>query len=60
MPGAAPFMGTPGASGSRNGQKIVQHARSAEEAELQGINTLDEAVRGGTILQRRDDGTGAA
>jgi hypothetical protein len=55
-----PLAGTPGGSGSRNGQKIVQHARSAEEAELQGINTIGEAVRGGTILQRRyDDGTGS-
>jgi hypothetical protein len=53
-----PLAGTPSGSGSRNGQKIVQHTRSAEEAELQGINTIGEAVRGGTILQRRyDDGT---
>jgi hypothetical protein len=60
MPGTAPFMGTPGASGSRNGQKIVQHACSPEEAELQGMNTVNDAVRGGTILQRRHDSTGAA
>jgi hypothetical protein len=43
----------------KSDKKIVQH--NAEEAELQGINTIGEAVRGGTILQRRyDDGTGAA
>jgi hypothetical protein len=56
---APPFMGAPigGGSRSKSDKKIV--AYNAEEAELQGINTIGEAVRGGTILQRRHDGTGA-
>jgi hypothetical protein len=56
---APPFMGAPSNGGLRgkSDKKIMQH--NAEEAELQGINTIGEAVRGGTILQRRDDGTGS-
>lgn len=54
-----PFMGAPSGGGPRgkSDKKIVQH--NAEEAELQGINTIGEAVRGGTILQRRYDEAGS-
>lgn len=61
LPGMPPVMpaGTGGGSGARSGDKAPIE-QSAESAEMSGINALNDAVRGGTILRGDDELPGGA
>lgn len=48
----APMMGAPGGANGTQRKQTERIIQSESEAELHGINAVDDAVPGGTILQR--------